>query len=388
MVGLVYDLTLAAFPFLAALSTSESPNDRRIWLRVASDHFVATDPSDPKAVEKFADAMASRLHAADAATRLEIARKLAPCARTPLRLLAVFESVESDAGDVVLQHAVAYTHRALAQAIARGQRRASAVAKRENLSPQLVDILAEQEDTEVLVALAGNPSASLGGATLLRLLRRARRQAEEDGDRRLADALLRRRPVRSENAVLFLSAKPDQRVEILLAAQRMQLGRPTSSAPTVGPTMLDELERAAVARQPDRFVALLAQSLNCTASLARRIVDDSSGEPLAVALAALGAANEVLVRVLISNDLLGGPTFQRIRALANLNNALNRNAAMLVIAALRDEPLPRRRHQPSTDSWALPQSSRAASARPLTVMASPTRPSGTPAKAKERIVVR
>ena len=102
-------------------------------------------------------------------------------------------------------------------------------------------------------------------------------------------------------------------------------------------TSLDDLELAAVARQQERFVALLAEALQCSAELARAIVDDTTGEPLAVALAALGAANEVLVRILTSNDLLAGASYQRIHALARLNNALDRNAAMMVVAALRDE---------------------------------------------------
>ena len=387
MVSSVHDLTLAAFPFLASLSTSESAKDRRIWLRVASDHFVAADPSDREAVELFTDAMTSRLNAADAGTRLEIARKLAPSARTPARLLALFESVESEAGDFILQHAVAFNHSDLAQAISRSKRRATVVAKRTDLSPQLVNILAEQDDTDILVTLAGNASAPLEGATLMRLLRRARKQAEDQGDRRLAEALLERRPVRSENAVLFLTANPGQRVEILLAAQRTQLGRPAGSPTAADQTALDELERLAVARQPDRFLALLAQSLNCSENLARRIVDDSSGEPLAIALTALGAANEVLVRVLISNDLLVGSRFQRIRALANLNNALDRNAAILVIEALRDEPLHRRRQLP-IDSAVASSSSRGAPARQTPVMPSSTRLPGAPSKAPERIVAR
>ena len=184
-----------------------------------------------------------------------------------------------------------------------------------------------------------------------------------------------------------LSVGNRQRVEILLAAQRTQLGRSASSPTAADQTALEELERLAVARQPDRFLALLAQSLNCSENLARRIVDDSSGEPLAIALTALGAANEVLVRVLISNDLLVGSSFQRIRALANLNNALDRNAAILVIEALRDEPLHRRRQLP-IESVVASSTSRGAPARQTPVMPSSARLPGAPGKAPERIVAR
>ncbi|MBV8439587.1 MAG: hypothetical protein JO312_03310, partial [Hyphomicrobiales bacterium] len=137
-------------------------------------------------------------------------------------------------------------------------------------------------------------------------------------------------------------------------------------APPVAQAALEALELAAVARQPARFVADLAEALECELGLARRIVDDTSGEPLAVALTALGAANEVLVRVLISNDLLAGASYQRIRALARLNNALNRNAAVAVIDALRDRGVRRAPQRadttaPVADSRMIPTR---ASARP------------------------
>ena len=360
----MHDLTLGAFPFLTSLAASESPRDRRIWLRVASDHFVASRASDPEAIEQFTEAMATRLNAADALTRLEIARKFAPCAQTPRKLLALFESIDSEAGDYVLQHAVAYDDDALKQAVGRSERRAVAVAKRERLNPSLVSILAEHNEAEVVAALAANDSARLEGPTLALLLRRARAEAEQSGDRRLVDALLGRRPMRTENAALFLSATPDQRVEILLAAQRAQLGRPASSIFAVERARLHELELAAVARQPDRFVALLAETLDCDLNLARRIVDDPSGEPLAVALAALGAANEIVVRVLISTDLSAGASYRRIRALARLNSALNRNAAMLVITGLRGETSAKRRPQPPAEAG-ISEPSRARASRPV-----------------------
>ena len=351
--------TLSDFPFISSLASSESPKDRRIWLRVATDHFVATEPSDSATTEKFIDAMTAQLDAADSAARLEVAWKLAPCARTPARLLAALSSVDSEAGDYVLEHAVAYANSELERAVLRGGRSAIAVAKRRRLDPRIVNMLAAQDDVLVLIALASNDSTRLEGPTLLDLLRRARRLAEREGDRRLADALLQRGPVGSDSAVLFLCARPNQRIEILLAAQRSQLGRPTAPSVPIRSTSLDELELAAVARQSERFVALLAEALDCERELAQRIADDATGEPLAVALAALGAANEVLVRILTSNDLLAGASYQRIRALARLNNALDRNAAIMVMAALRDEPAARGGHKLLTEAYATPAPSRA-----------------------------
>src|SRR5271166_1520091 len=105
----VRDLTLADFPFLASLAASKSAHDRRIWLRVAIDHFVAVEPKDPDTLERFADVVALQLDSADAATHLEIARRLAPCPRTPAKILTKFEAADSEAGDYMLESAVAYS---------------------------------------------------------------------------------------------------------------------------------------------------------------------------------------------------------------------------------------------------------------------------------------
>jgi uncharacterized protein (DUF2336 family) len=360
----VRDLTLQDFPFLTSLAASDSARDRRIWLRVAADHFVAAEPDDDAAIEGFTEAMSRQLDAADPATRLDIARKLAASRRTPLRLLAKLEASDAEVSDFVLENAVAYSDQELAAAVARGSRQGIAVARRANLGSKLVNRLASNGDIEVSIALARNPFTQFEVATLTRLLRRARTAADEARDLRLAEALLERRPVRAENALLFLCARPDQRVEILLAAQRLQLGRPPRSFVSTKPNVLDELEMAAVARHPAKFVAMLAEALDCEPDLAQRIVDDGSGEPLAVALAALGASNEVLVRVLISNDLEAGASYQRIRALARLNNALDRNAATMVVEALRDGSVVATRHQPLSEGRPLGEQKRAFPARP------------------------
>lgn len=344
---------LSDFPFLASLASSESPKDRRIWLKVATDYFVAAESIDPEAVDDFVDGMIAQLKAADPSTRLEVARKFAPCARTPARLLAALLSVDSEACDHLLEHAVALTKAEIERAAAYGGRRAIAVAKRKDLDAEIVGALSAKDDILVLIALAGNGSARLESAARRDLLKLARRLAEDEGDRRLAEAVLQREQTWPESASLFLCARPSQRVEILLAAQRSRLGRSASSVP-VNSASLEELELATVARQPERFLALFAKALDCEPELARKIVDDPTGEPLAVALAALGAANEVLVRILISNDLLAGAAYQRIGALTRLNNALDRNAARVVVAALREGPGANRRQDPSADVKPVP----------------------------------
>ena len=148
----------------------------------------------------------------------------------------------------------------------------------------------------------------MDGAAITKLVERARRLAEDDGDRRLAEALLDRRPLRSQCAALFLVADPLQRVEILLAAQRAQIGQP--------PGLLSRSRKLSSTTLSARLSRAI-QIISCPRSrrpliATRRWRDASSTIPRANRLpsrmAALGASGDVLVRVLIANDLEAGET--------------------------------------------------------------------------------
>ena len=168
-------MTPSDFPFVASLADSENPNDQQIWLRVACDHFVAGAPGEPCASARFADAVSRQLDRADLTTVLETAQKLAPCPRTPARLLAKIAAISPRASDYVLEHGAALTSADLVRAIESGVRQAIAVAKRPNLDAKLIGALLAGDQIEVLTALAANPRASLEGAVLASLLQRAGR---------------------------------------------------------------------------------------------------------------------------------------------------------------------------------------------------------------------
>jgi len=328
------------------LAASENPEDRKVWLRIAADYFAATRPADPEAIDCFAEALIARLEKSDAMSRLDTARRLANCPGTPRALLTWFEREESEACDFVLQHAVGLTEDALRHAAAQSARRAVAVAKRRDLSRSLVDALSLHQCLDVQLSLARNPCAALEGDALIRMLREAGRRLSRSHDRELADALLRRGSLQLEHAVLFLDADPGQRLEILLSAQRMELGRRSEIAAKAD--VVDRLEASALVRDMGKFVSELGQALGCSPQLAERIANDASGEPLALALAALGAPKDVLIRVLVATDL-GSGDYPRIRTLARLSSALNASAAASIIAGIVDDSALRKRNSPGRD---------------------------------------
>jgi hypothetical protein len=209
-----------------------------------------------------------------------------------------------------------------------------------------------------VLALVDNLAAPIGVGALAALARRA------EGENPLAKALLARPDL--DPAALFLIASSERRGAILAAAQRAELPGVGGAAPhgCEGADAIALLESYALEREPELFNDALAKALGCSLDLAERIAKEPSGEPLAVALAALGAAQDASVRILISGDLQSGARYTRIGSLVRLKDGLNPAAARRVIAALIGAPKPRAHHQhrPVLDADASPTPSRAAPA--------------------------
>ncbi len=339
-------------PFLAALARSPRPADRLLWLRVATDYFLMRPSRAPTGGGAFAAALRAAVGDADDATRCAVARKLAPCAEAA-DVLASLESFGGEAALHVLQCARVLPRERLLAAAAGDEARGCAVARRDDLDAELVRLLADREDMEVLVALARNRRAPIEPRLFAALARRARPRIDAASDRRLAEALLEREPVGLEHAALFLEAGPSRRGQIMAAAQRAALAGPRRPARRETTEAIARLDRFALDAEPERFADALADALQCAPDFAKRIACDVSGEPLAAALAALDAPDDVTVRVLTSRDLQDGADYRRVGALARLKDALNPAAAGLVVAAMiGDASRPHARHQPVLDAGA------------------------------------
>ena len=355
------DLSPTDLPFLAALARSSLPADRLLWLRVATDYFLTRPFPTLAHGAEFAAALSEGLRRADDATRCAVARKLAPCAEAA-DVLATIESLGGEAALVVLQSVAVLPRERLLAAAAGDNARARAVARRHDLDGELVGALADHDEIEVLIALARNRRAPIDSRLYAALARRAKQRIDGALDRRLAVALLQRGPVGLEQAALFLEADSSRRAEIMTAAQRATLGGPRTPVQRRDASQaIARLERFALDAEPERFAGALAEALECSLELAKRIAGDSSGEPLAVALAALGAPDDVAVRVLTSRDLQDGADYRRVGALARLKDALNPAAAALVVTAMiGDSARPRARRQTVLDASASATPSRPA----------------------------
>ena len=332
------DITPGPLPFLGSLAISPLPKDRSLWLRIAIDYFLADERADASRREEFLTKLFECLASVDDAGRLAVARKLfTPAERAPPQLIAGFFALGGEAERFVLSYAKDLPREAR-RAAAADSRRAAAVARRGDLDAETVATILGVGEPEALAALVENALAPLSADQSLALALRARSDIERSQDRRLAELLLARAPARAEYAPLFLDAAPAQRTAILIAAQRAELGQPrAATSANAKRETIELLERAALGGETEMFDAALAQTLGCSLGLAQRIAGDRTGEPLAVALAAIGAANDVSVRILTSSDLREGADYPRVRALARLQDVLNPAAARRVLAAMIGE---------------------------------------------------
>ncbi len=205
-----------------------------------------------------------------------------------------------------------------------------------------IDVILGQGGLDEVLRLAADRKARLRPEQFETLVTRAQSLALT-GDRRLVDALLSRDLIRLDAAPLFLEATSEQRTAILIAAQRAVLGRrPVGAAASLDDETAGRLEYAAIAGGAREFADALGAALGCDGALAARISSDPTGEPLAVALIAVGAPRDVCVRVVTARDMQDNAGYPRIQTLARLSERVSRAAARLILEALLGRPsLPR-----------------------------------------------
>lgn len=345
-------------PFLASLEGRRDPESRRVLLRVATDRFVNDPAPSRETIAQFEREVLPLVADCDPATRLIVARKIAPRLVTPPAVLETIIERGSEAALVILERGAAIGRETLIAAASGEPAAACAVAKRTDLDEEMVDLIVAGAAPQAVLALARNPAATLSTEIFADLAQRARR------DRVLAEALLARPAAPMDRAALFLHASSSQRSAMLLAAQRAELAR--ASAPFVWRApdgAAARLERHALTRQPALFVAALANALGCEGDLAERIVAEPSGEPLAVALAALETPEDAMMRILLLGDAVS-LDYKRLGALTRLKNALHPAAARRIVAAMVGSTREKgAKAEPVLDPVAAPTPSRAAPSR-------------------------
>ena len=325
---------------LITLGQTPDINIRPVLLRVVVDLFVRKSHHAPGDLVQFEAITHRLLDDADAETRLTVAGKLARHPAMPPALAQRFLDERGAIAAQVLEHARVETGTLVAAATWGTLEMALAVARRADLDTAACRPLAERPEPDVLHALARNAAAPFDRGLTQYMVRRAR----DDHD--LGRLLLGRGGEPADIAPLFMLAGSEQRAAIVLAARRDDLGpdhwRPRLSAEEVA--ALSRVERSLLNADHDSFDAALAAALGLDLDTVWQMLDDPRGEPLGLALAAIGASPEFAARVFILSGRAIGHSVMAVRRLTGLVETMPMRAASRLIAAMTHQSVkPRRR---------------------------------------------
>jgi hypothetical protein len=353
---------------LVALAREQSLDLRPILLRVQTDLFVAAPSRDQETLAAFEALALGFLAVVDDETAGIVARKLAPLADTPPRVVEALLARGGEARRIAIERLPHLPHAAAMRALADDSGLASVLASRTDLgAAMLTELLGRGEDA-VDMALARNPAVALGRA-LHRLIDRGRGRAP------LATALLARADLGvSDEAALYLHAGAQRRACI---RERLQSHAPlvAASKPT-SPRASDAIRAALLvqAAQGDAagFRAVLAGALGAVPTPDTLWVLDAEAnrELVALALVAVGLASEDVIRIFLTLDRGVACSVEAVFHLAQIARATPRAVALYLTEATLDVAVgrPLARHVPLLDAGATPDrgqpSSRLASARP------------------------
>jgi hypothetical protein len=151
---------------------------------------------------------------------------------------------------------------------------------------------------------------------------------------------------------LFLAADAQERQMILLNLDHAPLLPTASVTPQIAQDAIRRIEMAALSHNSESFAYEVERVLRIPRSLARRLIDDQSGEPVLVLAMALGMPAEVLQRILLCLNPAISHSVLRVYELSTLYEEMELQSALQMVAIWQathrpQQPAARRgRHRP------------------------------------------
>jgi uncharacterized protein (DUF2336 family) len=332
---------------LFALSRTPGLDVRPTLLRVLTDLFVDARQRDAAELERFTELASHLVDQVDEETRFVVAGKLGPCAFAPRSVIDKLIAAETEVAARVIETSPLMRAEDLwTLATDGGPVTSAAIARRADLDGELIRFLARKNMPLVAEALGRNGAAKMDRETIALLSPQA---ATTPG---LAQTLSRRPGVKAEwLAPIFLELDEAVRTTVLDAfAASDQADRPVPrDALIVAPKLvLDALESAALARDLPALAGGVAQLFGMRADVALRIVNDRTGEALAVALVAIDVRVDQATRILMFANAEAGASYERMRKLVRLVETLPRSTATRLVRLFSEAPsdVPAARHEP------------------------------------------
>lgn len=331
------------FDGLADLGRRDGIDIRPVLVRVLTDLYVQKPRHTAEEERNYVELMLRFIGMTDVATRANVARKLAGYDGAPLPVIQRLARDIIEVAEPILQQSTQLSPADLVSIADCGPQHAAAITARRR-----ADIARRLELARPVKTLAS--AGSLLAASACTPAAEPDASGGEAGTERASETP-KREPQRESDADLsrrFLQAGSAERRDMLSALER-EAETASQGELAAREHALSRLETAALQRKPDAFALELESALAVSHILASRIVADPGGEPLLVALKALGMPSNVLLRVLLFLNPAIGQSVERVFDLARLYDRLAPIAARRLVAGMRlTHPAERRPagHQP------------------------------------------
>lgn len=306
---------------------TERRTEQGAILREIVDQFLERQMHPPADYKQFEQLTLGMIDILDPAS---VARILRPLCSHPEASQAIFDRLEAKGGpcaELVAQFSPAVTpERMMAAARGSDPGMACAIARRADLDAQTIAMLLRRGEAATIRALAENPAARFDPNARRSLIEAAR------GNPAFARMLLDRDDFGAQDEALFLAARRQERGNMMLNAIRRVLG---GGGPALDPDpeAAAKIEAAALRRDREAMANVIAEAFRCRKASARLVVDDPGGEPLALALTALGVHPEAATRVFLCADPAIAHDTAVVRGLIELMKLVPPRAAAEIVAA-------------------------------------------------------
>ncbi len=332
------------FDGLADLGRRDGIDIRPVLVRVLTDLYVQKPRHTAEEERNYVELMLRFVGMTDVSTRANVARKLASYAGAPLPVIQRLARDVFEVAEPILRQSAQLSPADLVSIADCGPQHAAAITARRRADIARSLELARPVRTlaaagSLLATSARTPVAEPGAG------------GDEAGTERASETP-KREPQRESDADVsrrFLEAGAAER-RAILSALESEAEIASYGELAAREHAFSRLETAALQRRPDAFALELESALAVSLALTSRIVADPGGEPLLVALKALGMPSNVLLRVLLFLNPVIGQSVDRVFDLARLYDRLAPIAARRLIAGMRlAHPAEQRRpagHQP------------------------------------------
>jgi uncharacterized protein (DUF2336 family) len=316
---------------LAALARDGTVDIRPVLLRVRADLFLTAPSRSRDLLESFSALATALIPAVDADTLATIARKLAPHRETPMAIIEALLERGGEIAEIVLSLSPHIPRYALERIADEGSTALLlSLAARKGLDGSLMERLVERNQPAVDERLARNTAVQLSAVVLDTLLWRAR------ANKALASTLSGRADLTgADKASLFAHADQDgrdiiiqdlSRLAELAARQRFRRQLLESDAAI--------LVAAAAAGDRASFITTLAVLLNTGTPQAATLVDEPTGELMALALVSVGMTREDAERIFLTRDPRIARSVARVFALSDLVRRVKQPVATRIVDAV------------------------------------------------------